>query len=85
MDKEFLEQKMKVIVAKAKIKEEQFQITNLVEVITNSLVNMLTPNDLIDDCVTFLKYQKMSGKCDKEVEQMLLDKVNEFLKEQRGE
>lgn len=81
MDKEFMEQQTKVIITKAKIEEEQFQITNLVEVITNSLVNMLTPNDLIDDCVTFLKYQKMSGKCDKEVEQMLLDKVNKILNE----
>ena len=81
MDKEFMEQQAKVIITKAKVEEEQFQITNLVEVITNSLVNMLTPNDLIDDCVTFLKYQKMSGKCDKEVEQMLLDKVNKILNE----
>lgn len=81
MNPEFLEKKTKVMKVKCKIRNEQLRIVKVHEVITNSLVNMILPHYLIKDCVTFLEYQKF-GKYDQEVEQMLIDKVNKFLKEQ---
>lgn len=63
------------------VEYKPLQITSLTDVILNGTVNMLLPNDLKDNVVTFLKYQKF-GKFDKEVEQSLLDKVNDILKEQ---
>ncbi|MFR6599806.1 MAG: hypothetical protein ACLUSV_00605 [Streptococcus sp.] len=63
------------------VEYKPLQITSLTDVILNGTVNILLPNDLKDNVVTFLKYQKF-GKFDKEVEQSLLDKVNDILKEQ---
>ena len=64
-----------------KTSNKPVQISNVVEVISNSLVNMLVPSHLIEDCVLFLRYQRLSGKWDSETEQMLIDKVNEALVE----
>lgn len=57
------------------------QVESLTEAILSGTVNMLLPNDLKDDIVTFLKYQKF-GKFDREVERVLLNKINDILKEQ---
>lgn len=81
MNPEFLEKRMRKIKIQNQVRIEQLQITNIAEVLTNSLVNMILPHYLIKDCVTFLEYQKF-GKYDQEVEQMLLNKVNEILREQ---
>jgi len=81
MNPEFLEKKTRKIEIQNQVRIEQLQISNIVEVITNGVVNMLVPQYLIKDCVTFLEYQKF-GKYDQEVEQMLIDKVNKILREQ---
>jgi hypothetical protein len=57
------------------------QITSLSDVLLNGTINMLLPDYLKDNVVTFLKYQKF-GKYDSEVEKMLIDEVNDVLKEQ---
>lgn len=57
------------------------QITKLTDVILNGVVNMLLPNYLKDKVVIFLKYQEF-GKYDCEVEKMLIDEINDFLKDQ---
>lgn len=57
------------------------QISSVIEVITNSMVNMILPKELFNECVIFLQYNKAFNKCDKEVEQMLINKVNKALVE----